>query len=119
MFRSEIIDQAHDQQHADRRERDVLASEFDPIDVLRAGSDVAKRRPPTQRCSDRKIRQQQQRTDYREQSSLRARCRINAAAVGKMAADDNVIDADQTGERANGQNNWQTTKIRPPQTPGR
>ena len=47
MFWPEIINQAHDQQHADRGERDVLASKFDPVDVLRAGSDVTQE--PTSR----------------------------------------------------------------------
>ena len=36
MFWPEIVNQAHDQQHANRRERDVLASKFDPFNVLRA-----------------------------------------------------------------------------------
>src|SRR5207249_10459011 len=39
-----------------------------------------------------------------------ARSAVNAAAVGKMPANDRVIDPDQTRERANGKNDRQRRK---------
>ena len=42
MFWPKIIDQAHDQQHSNRRERDMVTRHPDPFDVFRAGGDIGK-----------------------------------------------------------------------------
>src|SRR5205823_14447132 len=82
------------------------------LDMFPDGGDVGEGRPPTQSRSNREIREQQQRPDHCEQSALRPRCGINATAVGKMAADDRVIDADQTSKRTNSQDDRQRRKSR-------
>ena len=59
MLRPEKIDQAHDQQHANGGECDVVAQHFDPFHVLRAGGDIRKRGPTAQRRRHCEIGQQQ------------------------------------------------------------
>ena len=78
--------------------------------MLRARSDIAQCRPATERSRDRKIRNQQQRPDHRQQPALLARGGVNTAAIREMTADNDVIDADQPGERTNGQDDRQRRK---------
>ncbi len=66
MLRPKIIDQPHDQQHANSGERDVLARHFDPFHVFRAGGDVGESGPTAQRRGDSEVGQQQQRAYDRE-----------------------------------------------------
>ena len=116
MLRPEIIDHTHQQKHGNRCERYVIAKKPDPSNMLRAGSDVAQCRPATERSRHRKIRNQQQRPDHRQQAALLARGGVNTAAIREMTADNDVIDADQPGERANGQDDRQRRKSRRRQT---
>ena len=52
MFWAEIIDRAHDQEHRDGGERDVVAEKLDPRNVLGAGSNVGQSRPAAERGGD-------------------------------------------------------------------
>src|SRR5262245_903131 len=64
MLWPEGIEHAHDQEHADRCERDVIAQELDPSDILRPGSDVAQCRPTAESGRYRQVSNEQQRPYY-------------------------------------------------------
>src|SRR5262249_41249319 len=70
MLWPEGIEQAHDQEHADRCERNVVAQDLDPRDILSSGSDVAQCRPTAESSRYRQVSNEQQRPYHREQASL-------------------------------------------------
>ncbi len=110
VFWSKPINEPEEEQHADRRERDVVLQEFEPENVFRAGNDIRQTRPAAQRCRHREISDEEQCTNHGEQPALRTGRGINAAAIRKVSANDGVIDSDQTGEHADGKDNRQRRK---------
>ena len=85
VLRAVPIQPAHDAERAGGGDDDVLLEEWD-IEVIEAG-------PAAERGGDGEIGDQQQRADDREQPALRARGGINAAAIRKVPADDEVVHA--------------------------
>ena len=100
MFWAEIIDDTYRKDQAHRHDRRV---------VIR-NAEITYRSPPTQRRGDDKIRHQQERTSGREESTMLSRRGINATAIGKMGADNNVVVPHHRGENANSENDWQGRK---------
>ncbi len=70
---------------------------------FRASREIAQGRPATQRRRHRQVRNEQQGPDDREEPPLFPRRRIDPAAVGKVAADHRIVDADQPREQADGE----------------
>src|SRR2546423_6183853 len=91
---AEIIDRSDDKNENHRRQRHVG----------RRDTEITRRRPSTQRRRDNKIRDQQERADRCEEAALASGRGINAAAIWKMGADNNVVVADDRGEGANCEN---------------
>ena len=90
MFRAEIIDDTDHQNQPHRRDRRVLARD----------AKIADRRPSAQGRGDNKIRDEQERTGRCQKAALLPRRGIDAAAIRKMGADDDVVEADDRGEQA-------------------
>src|SRR5260370_18179000 len=109
---SKPIDKPEEKQNADCGERNVILEKLQPEDVFCAGNDVGQTGPTTKRCGHGKIRDEQQRTDNGKQSSLRARRGINAPAIGKIAADDSVVDSHKSREHANREDDRERRKTR-------
>ena len=99
MFRAVPVDHPHRQQHSDRRPDDVF--------LQNGNVEITQTRPAAERSSYGEVGDQEQRADYREQSPLRTRCGINTAAIGKITADDSVINSNQAGENAYRKNDRQ------------
>ena len=112
VLRSEIIQPPDKEQHRNRGQADVIAQHLDPDDLLRAGGDVTQSRPAAERGRHRQIRQQEQRTHDGEKTALGTGGGINAAAVGKMAANDDVVNPDQPGHGADREDDRQRGKAR-------
>ncbi len=110
MFGPEPINKTQDEQHADGGEGDVVLENFQPHHVFRACNNICQTRPAAERGSDRKVRDEKQRTDNGEQSSLGSRRGIDATAIGKIPADNRIVNSDQTGESADRENDWQRRK---------
>ena len=66
----EIIQPAHENQHPDRGQADMVAQHLDPDDLFRAGGDVTQARPAAERRRHGEIGQQEQGAHHREQSAL-------------------------------------------------
>ena len=92
VFRTEKI---HHADHDDQPHR------RDPR-MFRRYAEVAHRRPAAQRSGNNKIGDQQEGPGRGEEAALFPGRGINAAAIGEMRADDNVIETDDGGERADG-----------------
>src|ERR1019366_8000708 len=63
-----------------------------------------------QRGGDDKVSQQEQAADSGQPPRMQSGGGIDTATVGEMLADPDVIDADQAGQRADGQQVWQRGK---------
>ena len=73
--------------------------------ILGPDTKITDARPATQCCGDDKIRNQQKRPDRRQKAALLPGGRIDPAAVGKMGADNNIIEPDDRCQKANGEDN--------------
>src|SRR5256885_9857027 len=94
MFWTERINGPQDHYHHHGRDRCVMTW----------NTKISDTRPCAQGRSNDEIRNQQKRTNRSEKSALLARCRIDPAAIGKMGADDNVIETHDCREGAYGEN---------------
>src|SRR5262249_41547232 len=92
MFGSKVVDSAYQQDEENRGEPDVLFRD----------AEVAHPIPAAHCRGHDKVRQQEQRAEHGQDTALFARRRIHPAAIGEMFADDSVIVANQTRQRANG-----------------
>src|SRR6187200_1334816 len=104
VFWPKPVSETEDQQHASGGKGDVVFEKLQPVNVFGAGNNISQTGPTTERGCHREVSDQKQRTNYGEQSSLRSRRRINAAAIRKISADDRVVDSDQTSQHADREN---------------
>ena len=84
------VDGRHEEQNADGGPDDMRPKDGN-IKVLEGV-------PARERGRDGQIRNKQQSADDREEPALRACRRIDAAAIREVAADDHVVERDQTRE---------------------
>jgi len=94
VFRTEVIDEADQEDEADGGHPDVIPGD----------AKIAHSVPATHRRRDDKVGQQQKGPQHRQDAALLPRRRINPAAIGVMLADDDVVIADQACQRANRNN---------------
>ena len=97
MFGSEIIDEPDQQDETNRRD----------FKIGPGHAEIAHGVPATHRRRDDEVRQQQQSAEHRQHSALLARRGIDPSAVREMLADDDVVVADQSGQRAHRENDRQ------------
>ena len=81
VFRTEPVDEPEEEQHRDRRQRDVVLEELEPHDLFGAGDDIGQAGPAAERGGDGQVGDEKQRADDCEQTSLRSRGGIDAASV--------------------------------------
>ncbi len=100
MFRSEIIDGADGEDQSHRGDRGILAWD----------AQVTDRGPAAQRRGDNEIGDEQKRAGGGEEPALLPRRGVDAAAIGKMGADDDVVVGHHRGQHADRENDRQRRK---------
>ena len=102
MLGAEPIDPAHEEQDGNGGVGDgrLMRGEKGDIEIAEGG-------PAAEGGGYREIRDEEEGADNREEPALHAGGRVDAAAIGEIAADDGVIDADEAGEGANGEDEGQ------------
>ena len=100
VFRSEIIDDADDEDQSHRGDRRIFAW----------NAEITDRGPSAQRRGDNEICDEQERAGRGEEPALLPRGRVDAAAIGKMGADDDVVVGHHRGQHADRENDRQRRK---------
>ena len=100
VVRTEIIQHTEEEDDGNGRRKDPC----------RRHAEITQPRPGTQGRGHGEVGDEQQRADHREQTSVRTGRGIHAAAAGKTAADNHVVEPDDEGQGADGEDDWQGGK---------